>query len=41
MKREKNVLIERKTYVDGENIWILLNIEADQMCQRTGKLCVA
>ena len=27
--------------MDGENMWILLNIEADQMCQRAEKLCVA
>ena len=40
IKRE-NALIEKKTYIRGENIWILLTIEADQMRQRTTKLCAA
>ena len=31
----------KKTYMDGQNMWILLNIEANQMRQRKTKLCVA
>ena len=27
--------------MDSESIWILLNIEADQMSQRTAKTCIA